>query len=139
MSDYKIQNIKYSIASNLYDKQSKAIQKNEIVEVKDLISINSQQKDFGGVEVGQKASPDILGKADTIVTSSRSENGFFKTLQEKFLNQIIKSERVSSSPEEVNLVELTAAIGEAEIAVQQITQVRDKIVSAYKEIINSAF
>lgn len=140
MLSYKIQNINYSIASRSYDRQSQAIQQtNFIPEIKDKILIQQAAQDFGGVESQIKSQVDILSEGDTIIPSSTSNNSFFNLVKEKF-NQIIKSENISSqnSLGEANLVELTATINEATMAVEQIAEIRNKIVSAYKEILNSA-
>ena len=53
----------------------------------------------------------------------------------------MKNDNLSSYDAKIEtyLVVLTASLTEAEIAVQQIVQIRDKIVSGYKEILNSAF
>lgn len=143
MSNYKIQNVSYSIASNLYDKNSKLIDRvsQQASQVQDRVSIGHMKSlDFGGVKTELSVpKADILFDGDNISSSNRKVD-FFNIIKDKF-NQIRKTETLSSNDakSETNLVELTASLTEAEIAVQQIVQIRDKIVSGYKEILNSAF
>ena len=141
MSSYKIQNVSYSIASNLYDKNSKLIDRvaQQASQVQDRVSIGDiKSLDFGGVKTELSVPrSDILFEGDNI--SSNRKVDFFNIIKDKF-NQIRKTEALSSNDakSETNLVELTASLTEAEIALQQIVQIRDKIVSGYKEILNSA-
>jgi flagellar hook-basal body complex protein FliE len=142
MLNYKIDNISYSIASNSYDKNSKLIDKisQRASHLEDKVSIGETKNlDFGGVKT-QLSAPkvDLLMAGDQVIT--QKQTNFFDILKEKF-NKIRKTESVSSNDAaaETNLIELTASVNEAEIALQQIVQVRDKLVAGFKEILNSSF
>jgi len=136
MLDYTIKNVSYSIASNLYDRNSKLLDRVAKVadEVQDKVSIGVAPK----IIDENQDQTSVLMTGDLI--KPEPKHNFFNLIKDKF-NQIKKSEEISGSDAKqgVNLVELTASLNEAEIAVQQIVQIRDKIVSGYKEILNSAF
>jgi flagellar hook-basal body complex protein FliE len=144
MSDYKIQSISYSVASNLYEKNSKLLDKviQSASQVQDKVSIGEENRVLEGKMTHQdrlkEAQYDLLTDGDKIKQVSNS--GFFNLIKEKF-NQIKNSENLSTRniTEEVNTVELANSLNEAQIAIEQIVAVRDKIVSGYKDILNSAF
>lgn len=142
MSNYKIQSINYSLASNIYEKNSKLVDNfaKQANLVEDTVSVGLKNNfDLGGVETHIAKQPDILSEGDKITSNSNSR-GFFDLIKEKF-SAIKTSEEISSrnGDGEVNLIEMSASINEAEVALQQIVTVRDKLVSGYKEILNSAF
>lgn len=142
MSNYKIQNIVYSAALNSYDKNSRLVDKvlQQSTEVQDTVSLGLQKNlDFGGVE-SSIAKGDILMAGDQLKTDSTTKIPFFSIIQDQF-DKIRQVEALSTSDSEndVNLPELAASLNEAEIALQQIVHIRDKIVSGYKEILNSSF
>jgi flagellar hook-basal body complex protein FliE len=143
MSDYKIQSISYSVASNLYDKNSRLLDKviQNANQVQDKVSIGEEERllNQNAVLLDKPAIQyDVLTDSDTI--KRVNGNSFFNIIKEKF-NKIRNSEDLSAKNinQEVNIVELTNALNEAEIAIQQIVAVRDKLVSGYKDILNSAF
>ena len=142
MLNYKIDNKSYSIASKSYDEHSKLIDKvsQRASHIEDRVSIGETKNiDFGGVKT-QMSTPkvDLLMSGDQLITNKQTN--FFDILKEKF-NKIRKTEVISSNDAaaETNLIELTASVNEAEIALQQIVQVRDKLVAGFKEILNSSF
>ena len=140
MSNYKIQNIVYSAALNSYDKNSRLIDKALQVssEVKDTVSLGGA-KVLDGLD-SSMVKVDILMDGDQLRLNRATKTPFFSIIKERF-NKIRQAEALSVNDvtNETNIVELAASLNEAEIAVQQIVQVRDKIVSGYKEILNSAF
>lgn len=141
--NYETQSISYSAAVNKYDRQSRFIDRiaGQASEVKDEIAIGENKKlEIEGVETILGKGQDILAESDLIIPSaSHKTKSFFSFIKEKF-DAIKKSEATSSqNASTTNLLELTASLNEAEIAVQEIVNVRDKIVSAYKEILNSSF
>lgn len=145
MSNYEIQNVKYSMASNLYDRHARITQQPSAghSEVRDSISINHQRDiDFGGVQSMLQQKADILSSGDKIIVSQNQSKtgGFLNLIKEKF-DAIKKSEVIAKKDlsDETNLVELRASTEEAEITVLQIAAVADKIISSYKAIVNSAF
>ncbi len=145
MSDYKIQNISYSIASSNYDKYSKAVAKTsslDEVKVSDYVIINQKDnKDIGGVETSIGNTNNVLHNGDKIVIKQQEKsNGFFNLIQAQ-LNKIAATEKVSteSVDQESSLLQVSESIAEAEIALQQVVQIRDKIVSGFNEITKMAF
>lgn len=145
MSDYKIQSVNYSKASNFYDKYAKALEHNSthgVADVRDSIVLNSQEKvDLGGVETSIGKKNDVLGSGDEIIIQSKgSQNKFFNFIQAQ-LSKIAASEKTAAQAvdQEVSLVELSASINEAEIALQQVVQTRDKLVNCFNEITKMAF
>jgi flagellar hook-basal body complex protein FliE len=145
MSDYKIQNISYSIASSNYDKYSKAVAKTsslDEVKVSDYVIINQKDsKDTGGVETSIGNTNNVLHNGDKIVVKQQEKsNGFFNLIQAQ-LNKIAATEKVSteSIDQESSLLQVSESIAEAEIALQQVVQIRDKIVSGFNEITKMAF
>ena len=144
MSDYKIQNISYSIASSNYDKYAKAATKAsslDDVKVNDYININQKDnKDIGGVETSIKSANNVLYDGDKIdIKHQDKSKGFFALIQAQ-LSKIAAAEKTSTESvnQETNLVELSESIHEAEIALQQVVQIRDKMVNAFNEIIKMA-
>jgi flagellar hook-basal body complex protein FliE len=141
--NYETQSISYSAAVNKYDRQSRFVDRiaGQASEVKDNISIGESKKlEIGGVETNVGQTSDVLAESDIIIPSAAQKTkSFFSFIKDKF--DAIKSSETTSSKTAgtTNLLELTASLNEAEIAVQEIVNVRDKIVSAYKEILNSTF
>lgn len=145
MSIYKIENINYSAASSSYDKNSKLIDNlsQRASHIEDKISIGEKGKvDFGPVntEFNLPKAGILMATDEFVIKKQDKKTNFWDVLQSKF-KTITKSEAVSINDiaVETNLVELAAAVNEAEINLQQIVQVRDKLVSAFKEILNSSF
>ncbi len=143
MSDYQIQNVRYSLISNLYEKNSRFIDNltNQSNAVEDKVSVGITKGDIHveGVETQLSNQPDILSEGDQIA-HNRTSTGFLNLIKQKFF-AIKTSEEVSINNQNAksNLVEMSASITEAEISLQQIIAVRDKLVHGYKEILNSAF
>jgi flagellar hook-basal body complex protein FliE len=145
MSDYKIQSFNYSIASSNYDKYAKAVAKTSSladIKVHDHVSISQQDnRDVGGVETSIKTTNNVLYDGDKIdIKQQDKSKGFFALIQAQ-LNKIARAEKVTteSVDQETNLIELSESIHEAEIALQQVVQIRDKIVTAFNDITKMAF
>ena len=145
MSDYKIQSFNYSIASSNYDKYAKAAVKASSfadIKVDDHVSINQQDNgDVGGVETSIKTTNNVLYDGDKIDIKQQDKSKSFFALIQAQLNKIARAEKVTteSVDQETNLIELSESIHEAEIALQQVVQIRDKIVTAFNDITKMAF
>lgn len=144
MSIDTVTNIRYNIASINYDKHSKAAAKiASITEaVQDYVYINQKDnRDIGGVETSIKSTNNVLYDGDNIdIKQQTKSKGFFALIQAQ-LSKIASAEKVTteSVDQETNLIELSESIHEAEIALQQVVQIRDKIVNGFNEITKMAF
>ncbi len=144
MSIDTIPSVSYNTASINYDKHSKAAAKfsdlSEIIQ--DYVDINQKDnKEIGGVETLIKSANNVLYDGDKIDIKQQTKSKGFFTLIQAQLNKIAGAEKVAteSVDQESNLIELTQAVNEAEIALQQVIQIRDKFVNAFNEITKMAF
>lgn len=87
-----------------------------------------------------------LSSLQTSITAqaSSSSNSFvdvFEKLTKDRIKKIRKAEdQINAAVEgNANAVEVMAAVAESEVALQEIVQIRDKIISAYQEVLRMSF
>lgn len=121
-----VQNTNYSIASRLYEYHAKAISRIKTAEVRDQISIGTFQ------------SAHSISQSEEI--NHKKTAKFVDVIKSK-LDSIMKSDIASkrSMQSDTNLIELATSLNEADIALNEVMIVRDKIVSGLKQLMESSF
>ena len=150
MGNIKMINNNHSIATDYYQRASKAIEKtNNLDRVEDIVSIGQKRFDLGGVEIKKAAvleSKDLLLAGDTIVKGDslalvvkRKRDSFMKALKEKF-RALVKSEETSRDAinYDATLLEAVSANTDANHALELLITSRDKLVNLWKDLLNTA-
>jgi flagellar hook-basal body complex protein FliE len=152
MSYFKVTNNNHSIATDFYQRASKAIDKtNNLDRIQDIVSVGQDNKkfDFGGVEFKKNnliEGKDILLGGDTIIKGAsqaleedRKKDSFMKALKAKF-KALVKSEDTTRAAinYDTNILELTSSIKEAEQSLDFVVTCRDKLVNLWKDLLNTA-
>ncbi len=100
---------------------------------------------YAAVQQLTKSIPDAAGKADGglgLPTAPVSGPGSFGSMVEKAVSGTLETGRAAESQAlalaegKASIVDVVTAVAETELAVQTLVTVRDKVISAYKDILN---
>ena len=114
----------YSVASRLYEYNAKLIRAAKISNVQDQVSI---------------------GMAASVSSFAQTEEGNHKKRFSDLIKDRLKLIKESESSAErsiesdSNLVQLASSLNEADIVLQEVTEIRNRLVSAFQKLMESSF
>lgn len=98
----------------------------------DIVKVNRTNEKHMGLETGQAAG----GDKDVVESFAQTLNTALKKVNEKQVQSDVLANQMIVAPNSVNVHDVMIAAQEAQMSLNFLKQVRDRVVKAYQEIIN---